>query len=75
MIVPQIVDQPYWAARVAALGIGVAHDGPSPTFDSLSTALKTALTPETRARATAVAATIRTDGATIAAKLLLAAVT
>jgi vancomycin aglycone glucosyltransferase len=71
VVVPQIVDQPYWAARVAALGIGAAHDGPSPTFESLSAALRTALTPETRARATAVAATVCTDGATVAAKLLL----
>ena len=34
----------------------------------------TALTPETRARATAVAPAIRTDGATVAATLLLDAV-
>jgi vancomycin aglycone glucosyltransferase len=66
-----MVDQPYWAGRVADLGIGAAHDGPTPTFESLSAALRTALTPETRARATAVAGTIRTDGATVAAKLLL----
>ena len=33
--------------------------------------LAAALTPETRARATAVAGTIRTDGATVAARLLL----
>ncbi|WP_328994160.1 glycosyltransferase [Kribbella sp. NBC_01245] len=71
VVVPQIADQPYWAARVADLGIGAAHDGPTPTFESLSVALKTALTPETRTRATAVAATIRTDGAAVAAKLLL----
>ena len=37
-------------------------------------ALKTALTPQTRARARAVAGTIRADGATVAAKLLLDAV-
>ncbi|REK88901.1 glycosyltransferase [Streptomyces inhibens] len=74
VVVPQAVDQPYWAGRVADLGIGAAHDGPTPTADSLSDALKTALTPETRARATAVATTIRTDGATVAAKLLLDAV-
>ncbi|MEV7025163.1 glycosyltransferase [Kitasatospora sp. NPDC093558] len=74
VVVPQIVDQPYWAGRVAASGIGVAHDGPTATVDSLSAALKEALTPETRARATAVAATIRTDGTTVAAKLLLDAV-
>jgi vancomycin aglycone glucosyltransferase len=72
VVVPQIADQPYWAGRVADLGIGAAHDGPTPTFDSLSAALETALAPETRTRATAVAATIRTDGATVAAKLLLA---
>jgi vancomycin aglycone glucosyltransferase len=69
--VPQGADQPYWAGRVAELGIGAAHDGPTPTTESLSAALRTALTPETRARATAVAGTIRADGATVAAKLLL----
>ena len=71
VVVPQATDQPYWAGRVAELGIGVAHDGPTPTFESLSAALKSALTDETRDRATAVAATIRTDGTTVAAKLLL----
>ena len=39
----------------------------------VSAALTTALAPETRARATAVAGTIRADGATVAAKLLLEA--
>jgi vancomycin aglycone glucosyltransferase len=71
VVVPQIADQPYWAGRVADLGIGAAHDGPTPTTEALSAALRTALTPETRARATAVAGAIRTDGATVAAKLLL----
>jgi vancomycin aglycone glucosyltransferase len=71
LIVPQIADQPHWAARVAELGIGAAHDGPTPTTDSLSAALTTALAPQTRARASAVAGTIRADGATVAAKLLL----
>jgi vancomycin aglycone glucosyltransferase len=56
---------------VAELGIGAAHDGPTPTFESLSAALRTALAPETRARATEVAGLIRTDGATVAAKMLL----
>jgi len=74
VVVPQVVDQPYWAGRVADLRIGAAHDGPTPTIESLSAALRRALTPETRARATAVAGTIRTDGATVAAKLLLDAV-
>jgi vancomycin aglycone glucosyltransferase len=71
VVVPQAGgDQPYWAGRVAELAIGAAHDGPVPTTESLSAALSTALTPETRARATAVAATIRTDGATVAATLV-----
>jgi vancomycin aglycone glucosyltransferase len=73
VVVPQMADQPYLAGRVAELGIGTAHDGPAPTTESLSAALGTALAPETRARATAVAGTIRTDGATVAAKLLLEA--
>ena len=71
VVVPQMLDQPYWARRVADLGIGAAHDGPTPTAASLSGALKTALSPETRARATALAGTIRTDGTTVAARLLL----
>jgi vancomycin aglycone glucosyltransferase len=71
VVVPQAADQPYWAGRVADLGIGAAHDGPTPTLESLSVALKTALAPETGVRATAVAGTIRTDGTTVAAKLLL----
>ncbi|MGK5732655.1 glycosyltransferase [Streptomyces sp. URMC 124] len=74
VVVPQGADQPYWAERVADLGIGVAHDGPAPTAGSLSAALGTALAPETRVRAQAVAGTVRTDGATVAAKLLLDAV-
>lgn len=71
VVVPQFVDQLHWAARVAELGIGAAHDGPAPTFESLSAALRTALTPETEARAKAVAGTVRTDGTAVAAKLLL----
>jgi vancomycin aglycone glucosyltransferase len=74
VVVPQIVDQPYWAGRVADLGIGAAHDGPTPTVESLTAALDTALAPETRARATAVAGEIRTDGATVAAEMLRDAV-
>jgi vancomycin aglycone glucosyltransferase len=72
VLVPQIVDQPYWARRVAELGIGTAHLGPSLTTRSLSTAIETALAPEVRKRASAVAATIRIDGADTAASLLLA---
>jgi vancomycin aglycone glucosyltransferase len=71
VVVPQIVDQPHWARRVAELGIGVAHEGPVPTIESLAGVLATALAPGTRARARAVAALIRTDGATVAARRLL----
>ncbi|MFJ6352679.1 glycosyltransferase [Streptomyces sp. NPDC092046] len=71
VVVAQGADQPYWAERVAGLGIGVAHDGPAPTPESLTAALRTALAPETRARAAAVAGTVRTDGASVAARLLV----
>ncbi|MEV7775115.1 glycosyltransferase [Kitasatospora sp. NPDC086791] len=74
VVVPRIADQPYWAGRVAESGIGVAHLDLAPTVDSLCAALTTALAPGTRARARAMAGTIRTDGATVAAKLLFEAV-
>jgi vancomycin aglycone glucosyltransferase len=71
VVVPQIADQPYWGARVAALGIGAAHGGANPTVESLSAALEIALTPEIRARAAQVAGTIRGDGAAVAARILI----
>lgn len=71
VVVPQLADQPWWASRVAELGIGAAHDGPVPTVGSLSVALAIALHPQTRERAAAVAGTIRDDGARVAANLLL----
>jgi vancomycin aglycone glucosyltransferase len=71
VVVPQIVDQPHWARRVADLGIGAAHDGPAPTVASLSAALDTALRADTRARAAEVGATVRTDGAAVAAGALV----
>lgn len=71
VIVAQGGDQPYFAERVSALGIGAAHDGPVPAFASLSAALAKALAPETRERAAAVAAGFRTDGAETAARMLL----
>ncbi len=72
VVVPQGGDLIYWARRVAELGIGAAHDGPTPTVQSLDGPLRTALTPATRSRAIALADSIRTDGAGTAAKLLLA---
>lgn len=72
LVVPQVADQPYWAGRVAELGIGAAHDGPAPTFESLSAGLRTALAPAPRERAAAVAGMIRADGAMVAAERLVA---
>lgn len=74
VVVPRIADQPYWATRVVDLGIGSAHHDPAPTAGSLSAALAAALTPETRARAAAVAGVVRGDGAAVGAELLLDAV-
>lgn len=71
VVVPQIGDQPYWARRVAELGIGAAHDAPTPTKESLSAALDKALDPETRARAGEFAGRVRADGADAAARFLL----
>jgi vancomycin aglycone glucosyltransferase len=75
VVVPQWGDQPYFAGRVAELGIGAAHAVQAPTAESLAAALGTALDPGTRARAKAVAGTIRADGTTVAAKLLLSSAT
>jgi vancomycin aglycone glucosyltransferase len=74
VIVPQIVDQPYWAGRVVELGIGAALDGAAPSVRSLSVAIAAALAPETRARAAALARTIPADGALVAARLILDAI-
>ncbi|WP_106397981.1 glycosyltransferase [Actinocorallia populi] len=71
VLVPQLVDQPYWGRRVTELGIGAALDNPTPTAETLSTALETALAPKTRSRASGLAGEIRTDGAAKAARLLL----
>jgi vancomycin aglycone glucosyltransferase len=71
VIVPQIVDQPFWAERVTRLGIGQSHNGSVPTLDSLSAALEVALADEIRERAMVVAGTMRNDGAMLAARRLI----
>ncbi|GAA2670143.1 MULTISPECIES: glycosyltransferase [Actinosynnema] len=72
VVVPiQVADNPYWAGRVAACGVGAALDGRTATRETLAAALETALTRETRDRARALGAGIRTDGASRAARLLL----
>lgn len=71
VIVPQLGDQPYWAHRVAQLGIGAAHDGATFTFESLSAGLSAALSPAIHSRALMVAGMIRTDGAAQAAQRIV----
>ncbi|MGK5639585.1 glycosyltransferase [Streptomyces sp. URMC 126] len=71
VVAPQMYDQHYWARRVHALGIGAAHPPTAPTADSLAEALRSALHPDVAARARAVAAMVRTDGAHRAAERLL----
>ena len=64
-------DQHYWAKRVQDLGIGTAHAPGAPTADSLIEALRHTLQPDAAARAHAVSASVRTDGAEIAARRLI----
>ncbi|WP_280234233.1 glycosyltransferase [Nocardia cyriacigeorgica] len=74
VVVPQMMDQPYWAGRVTDLGIGAACADHAPDLPALSAALDTALTSTTRDRAHAIAGMVRTDGARLAAKLLIEAI-
>ena len=74
VVVPQMYDQHYWAERVRALGIGAAHAAGAPAADSLAGALDRALQPNVAERARSVAAAVRTDGARVAARRLIAAV-
>ncbi|MEV6272783.1 glycosyltransferase [Kribbella sp. NPDC051936] len=71
VVVPLLGDQPYWASRVVALGIGTSYEGSTQTVDSLSDTLGEVFGPEIRSRATDVAAAIKPDGATVAAQLLI----
>jgi len=71
VVVPQIYDQHYWAGRIHHLGIGTAHAPGGPTADSLTEALSRTLRPDVAVRARSVAASIRTDGAEVAARRLI----
>ncbi|MFI5688100.1 glycosyltransferase [Streptomyces sp. NPDC051636] len=70
----EVIAGQFDAVTAAAEGCDTLVATGMTTTESLSAALKTTLTPETRARARAVAGTVRTDGASVAAKLLLDAV-
>jgi vancomycin aglycone glucosyltransferase len=75
VVLPQMYDQHYWAKRVHELGIGTAHAPGAPTADSLTEALSHTFEPDVAARARAVAASVRNDGAEIAARRLIDGVT
>lgn len=70
VIVPMFSDQPYWAARVRALGIGTSVAQGALATESLLAALQNALEPAVAARAAAVADTVAGNGAAVAADLL-----
>ncbi|MES1242395.1 MAG: glycosyltransferase [Acidobacteriota bacterium] len=70
VVIPQMYDQHYWAQRIQNLGLGTAHAG-LPTPDSLADALGRALQPDVAARARSVAASVRGDGAQVAARRLI----
>ncbi|MGW2384115.1 glycosyltransferase [Streptomyces sp. NPDC001658] len=72
VVVPQGFDQFSFAHRVDHLGIGRAHAPGTPTADTLLTALRHALGAEVAERARTVAASMRTDGALVAARRLIA---
>jgi vancomycin aglycone glucosyltransferase len=67
VVVPMFSDQFYWAARVAALGIGTTA-----SLAELAGAVHDALRPEVEAAAGATAWEVATDGAAVAARMLAA---
>lgn len=70
VILPQRYDQPYWAHRVEALGIGVAHEIIPFTAPSLAGALSQVLEADVVSRAEDLSAGVRVDGARVAAQRL-----
>jgi vancomycin aglycone glucosyltransferase len=71
VVVPQLYDQHYFAARVQALGIGEALPPGVPTSESLAGALEQALRYDVSDRAHALARRVRRDGARVAAEALI----
>ncbi|WP_020658815.1 glycosyltransferase [Amycolatopsis benzoatilytica] len=73
--VPQVVvpirlaDNPYWARQVAVHQIGATLDGAAATVETLGAAFDAALA--SQERAAALGAEIRTDGAAVAARLVV----
>lgn len=71
VIAPMFSDQFYWAARIAALHVGVPLLGGPLTVQALTTALEAALRPELVQSAQAFAPSVITVGAVTAAKRLV----
>jgi len=72
VIVPHSYDQYYWSHRVRSLGVGAS--GPARddlAADALVSSLRACLRPEVRARAEELGTRIRTDGALVAARVLV----
>lgn len=72
VIVPQMYDQHYYAARVNELGVGTAHAPGAPTAESLTAALERTLQPEVAERARSLAGATTSDGALVAARRVVA---
>jgi vancomycin aglycone glucosyltransferase len=70
VVVPDHYDQHYWARQVQRLGVGTVNSPGTLTTDSLVLALEQTLRPEVAVRARSVAATVRRDGAQVAARKL-----
>lgn len=70
VIVPMFSDQPYWAARVRALGIGTSVTRGALSAASLLPALGDALDRGVAARAAAIASSVAMNGTAVAADLL-----
>jgi vancomycin aglycone glucosyltransferase len=68
VVVPQMYDQHYHAARVNELGVGAAHAPGAATAESLTSALERTLQGEVAERARTLAGAMRGDGALVAAR-------
>ena len=71
VVVPQMYDQFHCAQRIETLGIGSAHPPGAMTTDSLTSSLSRVLQPDIAARARAIAADVRLDGALLAARRVI----
>jgi vancomycin aglycone glucosyltransferase len=70
VIVPMFGDQPFWAGRVRALGIGASILPTELSAERLAAALNDVTRQPTTERAKALAPRITTDGPSVAARLL-----